>query len=91
MHPILDYIYGEEVKEDSGVVTTTEISDTKQTYKVLAIGPGRYENGTFIEPSVKVGDVVLIQKHSAEGDSPHKMLSGGHAMFMASRVMGVIK
>ena len=89
MRPILDYIYAKEVKTDTGVVATGQQTDTKQKYEVLAVGPGRYEYGNLIEPSVKVGDVVIIQKHAAEGDTPPDMLLKGYALFMASRVMAI--
>ena len=90
MRPILDYIYAKEVKTDTGVVATGQQTDTKQKYEVLAVGPGRTDNnGNLIEPSVKVGDTVIIQKHAAEGDTPPDMLLKGYALFMASRVMAV--
>jgi co-chaperonin GroES (HSP10) len=97
--PGLGYIYGEEVKEDSGVVTASEISDTHQRYKVLAIGALPVEilktlkalDQLPISPEAyygfKVGDTIIIQKHAAEGDTPPEMLSKGFALFLASRVM----
>lgn len=90
IEPVLDYIYGKEVIANTGVVTTSEISDTRQTYEVIAVGPGRYDNGVLIKQSCKVGDKVIIQKHAAEGDTPTKMLGNGYALFQGSRVMAVI-
>ncbi len=29
--------------------------------RVVAVGPGKYDDGKFIAPSVKVGDTVLFQ------------------------------
>ena len=89
MQPILDYIYGKEIETDTGVVSTGSMEQTKQKYEVVAVGPGRYEVGVFVKPSVKVGDIVIIQKHSAEGDTPADMLNKGYALFMASRVMAI--
>lgn len=95
--PQFDYVYGEKVEDNSGVVTTTEISDTHQTFKVLAIGDGHREPSqndsrgfTLMPMPCKVGDIVLVQKHAAEGDTPPKMLSGGYALFQGSRVMAVL-
>lgn len=87
--PLYDYILAEEVVEDSGVVTTTDVSDTKQKYKVLAVGEGRYYGEHFEEPKVKPGDIVMVQKHAAEGDTPVALYQKGQALFMASRVMAI--
>lgn len=102
--PGLGYIYGKEVKEDAGAVTASEISDTHQRYEVLAIGDESIEALKVISdlaindrsdeykknfPGCKVGDVVIIQKHAAEGDTPPEMLSKGYALFLANRVMAV--
>lgn len=87
--PAFGYVYGEEIKIDSGVVTTSEASDTRQKYKVLAVGPGYMSDyGKFIVvPESFVGKTVYIQKHSAEGDSTPAMLAAGYALFPASRIM----
>lgn len=102
--PGLGYVYGKEVIIETGVVSTTEISDTKQRYKVVAIGGFTPEVLKVISdltindasevykkeyPGFKVGDVVIIQKHAAEGDSPPEMLSSGYALFLVSRVMAI--
>jgi len=89
MEPILDYVYGKEIPIDSGVVSQNETSDTRQYYEVISVGPGRYEHGKLIRPSVREGDTVIIQKHAAEGDTPPDMLNRGYALFMASRCMAV--
>jgi len=87
MKPILDYVYGQEIVEETGVVSGANITDTRQKYKVLAVGPGKYEFGQFIKPQIVIGMIVIIQKHSAEGDTPPDMLDRGYALFQASRIM----
>ena len=89
MTPILDYVYGREVTTDTGVVSNVSIEKTRQKYEVIAVGKGKYEFGTFIEPSVKPGDIVFIQKHASEGDAPPDMLDRGYALFQASRIMAI--
>lgn len=97
--PGLGYVYGEEVKEESGAVVSTAISDTRQRYKVLAIGYPEVHVSDKLRKigisyvdyiSFKIGDTVLIQKHAAEGDTPSDMLSKGFALFQANRVMAVM-
>lgn len=87
MKPILDYVYGQEVIEETGVVSGSNITDTRQKYKVITVGPGKYEFGIFIKPKIVPGMIVIIQKHSAEGDTPADMLDKGYALFQASRIM----
>lgn len=89
--PVLDYCYGKKVERDTGVVTGSDIRDTHQLFEILAVGDGCYENGVFIAPSVKAGDIVYIQKHAAEGDTPKELEQKDYALFKASRVMAVIE
>lgn len=89
MRLILDYVYGKEIEIDTGVVSAGAVADTRQYYEVLRVGPGKYEFGQFITPSVSVGDRVVVQKHAAEGDTPPDMLAKGYALFMASRIMAI--
>lgn len=89
MKPIYDYVYAKEIVTDTGVVSTMSATDTKQKYEIIAVGPGRHEYGVLVKPTVKPGDIVIIQKHAAEGDTPSDMLARGYALFMASRVMAV--
>jgi len=91
MQPVLDYVYGKEVVTETGVVSNAQASDTKQKYQVISVGAGHHEYGIFIEPPVRVGDIVVIQKHAAEGDTPPDMLARGYALFRASRVMAIEK
>lgn len=88
MQPVAGYVYGQEVTEDTGVITTTEVSDTKQRYKIIKVGDSYYDHGQLIETSsIKEGDIVIIQKHSAEGDTPPKLYAKGYALFLFSRIM----
>lgn len=89
MQPILDYVYAKVIDVDTGVVSQTDTTDTKQYYEVISVGPGRHEFGKLISPSVREGDKVIVQKHAAEGDTPPDLLNKGYALFMASRVMAI--
>jgi len=88
--PVLDYLLCKEIRPDSAVVSSADIQDNWQHYEVVAVGPGRYEYGTFIKPSVKAGDKIYTQKH-AEADSPKELKDQGYALIMFSRVMAVEK
>lgn len=85
------YVLGKEIVMDSGVVSERAIADTKQYYAVLAIGEGEYnyQHNVYLEPQVKVGDIVIIMKQAAEGDTPPDLYARGYALFPLSRIMAV--
>jgi co-chaperonin GroES (HSP10) len=89
--PKFDYVLGKEIQVDTGVVSTGNISDTKQYYEVLAVGEGRHQSGVFVPTQTKVGDTVIIMKQAAEGDTPPELYGRGYALFMESRIMAVSK
>ena len=51
-------------KTASGIIIPDTVSKEKpEQGKVLAVGPGRYEDGKVIAPRVKVGDTVIFSKY----------------------------
>jgi chaperonin GroES len=54
----------EERKTAGGIVIPETAGDKPQRGKVVAAGPGKYENGTLRKLDVKVGDQVLFGKYS---------------------------
>lgn len=53
-----------EEKTASGLFIPDTAKEKPQKGTVIAAGPGRVENGTKIEMTVKAGDVVLYGKYS---------------------------
>lgn len=53
-----------EEKTASGIIIPDTAKEKPQRGTVVAVGAGKYENGTKIEMSVKSGDVVLYGKYS---------------------------
>jgi chaperonin GroES len=53
---------GEE-KTASGIVIPDTAKEKPQEGKVLAVGPGRYEDGKLIPLDVKPGDTVIYSKY----------------------------
>lgn len=47
----------------SGLVIPDTAKEKPQEGKVLAVGPGRFENGTRLPLDVKEGDVVIFSKY----------------------------
>src|SRR5450756_2643936 len=50
-------------KTASGIVIPDTAKEKPQEGKVLAVGPGRYEEGKLIPLDVKVGDTVIYSKY----------------------------
>lgn len=53
-----------EEKTASGIIIPDTAKEKPQRGTVVAVGGGKYENGTKIEMSVKEGDKVLYGKYS---------------------------
>jgi len=53
-----------EEKTESGLYIPDTAKEKPQRGTVIAVGPGRVENGTKIEMSVKEGDKVLYGKYA---------------------------
>ena len=54
----------EERTTAAGIVIPETAGDKPQRGKVMAAGPGKYDNGTLRKLDVKVGDEVLFGKYS---------------------------
>jgi len=52
-----------EKKTSAGIIIPVTVNEDKGSKRgeVVAVGPGRVEEGELIKPSVKEGDVVLFQ------------------------------
>lgn len=48
----------------SGIVLAGASKEKPQEAEVVAVGPGKIEDGKLIQMEVKVGDVVLFAKYS---------------------------
>lgn len=49
-------------KTPSGIVIPDTAKEKPQEGKVVAVGPGRYEDGKLVKPEVKRGDRVMYKK-----------------------------
>lgn len=67
--PLHDYVLLEKVKEEekteSGIILTTkEAKDEPSHGVVIAVGPGKTEDGKLTPIDVKAGDRVIYKKYS---------------------------
>ncbi len=65
--PLRDHVLVEAVKEEvkrGGIILPdTAHKERPEQGKVIAVGPGRYENGKLVPVAVKKGDIVLFTKY----------------------------
>ncbi len=55
-----------EDKLPSGLVIPDTAKEKPQEGKVVAVGPGKYEDGELVKPSVKVGSRVLYKRYGGD-------------------------
>ena len=63
--PLLDNILIQplaEKKTPSGIVIPETAKEKPQEGKVVAVGPGKIEDGELVKPEVKKGDKVIYKK-----------------------------
>ena len=67
MEPLGDRVIVEpgegEEQTASGIVIPDTAKEKPQEGKVIAVGPGRYEEGKLIPLEVKKGDIVIYSKY----------------------------
>ncbi len=69
LKPLHDYVVLEKVKEEvktkSGILLTTgEAKDAPSMGLVVAVGPGKTENGVLVPIELKKGEKVIYKKYS---------------------------
>jgi chaperonin GroES len=71
-----------------GLIIPDTAKEKPQKGTVLAVGPGKVENGTKIDMSVKEGDTVLYGKYAGTEIT----IDGDEVMIMReSDILGVVK
>ncbi|MFB6345761.1 MAG: co-chaperone GroES [bacterium] len=61
---VLKQIEPEEETTEAGIVIPDTAQEEPQKAEVIAVGPGKQENGETIEPEVSDGDTVLYSKYA---------------------------
>lgn len=60
---LLKMVEAEETTK-SGIILTSGSQEKPQIAEVVAVGPGKVEDGQKIEMNIKVGDKVITSKYS---------------------------
>ncbi|MGK4581267.1 co-chaperone GroES [Kitasatospora sp. HPMI-4] len=77
-----------ETTTASGLVIPDTAKEKPQEGVVLAIGPGRFEDGKRVELDVKVGDVVLYSKY---GGTEVKYNNEEYLVLSARDVLAIVE
>ena len=77
---------GEEMTS-SGLVIPDTAKEKPQEGSVIAVGPGRFEDGTRVPLDVKVGDKVIYSKY---GGTEVKLDGEDHLILSARDVLAIV-
>jgi len=72
----------------SGIIIPDTAKEKPQEGEVIAVGPGRFEDGTRVPMDVKVGDRVIYSKY---GGTEVKVEGEEYLILTARDVLAVIK
>jgi len=76
-----------EEKTTSGIILVDSAKELPQEGTVVAVGPGRYENGVRIALDIAVGDRVTFHQHSGV---PIKVDGQDYKIFGSREIYGII-
>ena len=77
-----------EKKLPSGILIPETAKEKPQEGKVVAVGPGRYDDGELIKPEVKKGDKVMYKKW---GGSEIKIEGKEYLIVKAEDILAVLE
>jgi len=78
----------EEQTTASGIVIPDTAKEKPQEGEVVAVGPGRFEDGVRVPMDVKVGDTVLYSKY---GGTEVKIEGEEHLVLSARDILAIVK
>jgi chaperonin GroES len=68
MRPLHDRVIVQRIEEEErtkgGIIIPDTAKEKPQEGRVIAVGPGKLEDGKVIKPDVKAGDRILFGKYS---------------------------
>ena len=92
LEPLDDRIVVKPAEEEettvSGIVIPDTAKEKPQEGEVVAVGPGRFEDGSRVPMDVKVGDRVLYSKY---GGTEVKVEGEEYLVLSARDVLAIVK
>ena len=91
MRPLHDRVIVKRIEEEErtkgGIIIPDTAKEKPQEGRVVAVGPGRKEDGKVIKLDVKAGDRVLFAKYSG---TEVKLDGEDHIIMREDDILGVI-
>lgn len=78
----------EEEKTKGGIIIPDTAKEKPQEGRVIAVGPGRHEEGKLIPLDVKAGDRILFGKYSG---TEIKLNGEEHLIMREEDILGIIE
>jgi chaperonin GroES len=77
-----------EERSAGGIIIPDTVKEKPQEGKVVAVGPGRREDGKVLTPDVKAGDRVLFGKYTG---TEIKLDGEEHLILREEDILGVVE
>ena len=78
----------QEVKRGGIILPDTATKERPEQGKVIAVGEGKWVDGTLVKPSVKKGDIVLFTKY---GPSTIKVDDKEYLIAKEEDILAIVK
>jgi len=78
----------EEERSKGGIIIPDTAKEKPQEGRVIAVGPGKREDGKLIAPDVKTGDRVLFGKYAG---TEIKLEGEEHLILREEDILGIIE
>jgi chaperonin GroES len=92
LKPLEDRVVVKPIEEEETTMSGLVIPDTAKEKptegEVVAVGPGRYEDGNLVPMGVKVGDRVIYSKY---GGNEYKYKGDEYVILQARDIYAVIE
>jgi chaperonin GroES len=92
MRPLHDRVIVKPIEEEKltkgGIIIPDTAKEKPQEGRVVAVGPGKVEDGKVIKPDVKKGDRILFSKYAG---SEIKLDGEEHMIMREDDILGVIE
>jgi chaperonin GroES len=92
MRPLHDRVIVKRIAEEErtrgGIIIPDTAKEKPQEGRVIAVGPGRQEDGKVIKPDVKTGDRILFGKYSG---TEVKLDGEEHIIMREEDILGVLE
>jgi chaperonin GroES len=92
MRPLHDRVIVKRIEEEErtkgGIIIPDSAKEKPQEGRVVAVGPGKQEDGKVIKPDVKAGDRILFGKYSG---TEIKLDGEEHLIMREEDILGIIE